>query len=125
MLVTIKHRGSFKNTELFLNRASNINYTRILERYGQEGVNALAASTPVDTGETANSWIYEIKQVSNGIKLIWKNTNIVDGVPIAVIIQYGHGTKNGGYVQGIDYINPALQPIFDRLINETWKGVTQ
>ena len=125
MLVTIKHRGSFKNTEMFLNRASNINYTRILERYGQEGVNALAESTPTNTGETANSWIYEIQYLPTGIKLMWKNTNIVDGVPIAILIQYGHGTRNGGYVQGIDYINPALRPIFDRMINETWKGVTQ
>ena len=85
---------------------------------------ALTASTPVDTGKTASSWSYEIRKTNSSISIVWKNSNIVDGVPIAVVIQYGHGTATGGYVQGVDYINPALQPIFERISKEIWKEVT-
>ena len=106
-----------------MKRCSNLNLDELLDRYGQEGVEALAKATPKDTGKTAASWSYEIKMDKSGATLCWQNSNIVDGVPIAVILQYGHGTRNGAYVQGIDYINPALAPIFSALANELWKEV--
>lgn len=104
---------------------SNSSYLNILNKYGQEGVNALASATPTDSGKTANSWTYEVKQFKGGAKIIWSNTNIVNGVPIAILIEYGHGTKNGGYVSGREFINDALKPIFDKITNEVWKEVTK
>ena len=123
MLITVKHHGNFKKTDVFLNHANDVNYTNILDRYGREGVDALSAATPTESGKTASSWVYEIRKMKNGTKLVWKNTNIVDGVPIAILIQYGHGTRNGGYVMGRDYINPAMQPIFDAIAEEAWREV--
>lgn len=99
-------------------------YRKVLERYGKKGVAALAAATPKDTGKTASSWSYEISEGKDTLSLTWKNTNINDGVNIAIILQYGHGTRNGGYVRGVDYINPALKPIFDELADAAWKEVT-
>ena len=96
-----------------------------LDKYGKEGVAALASATPVDTGLTASSWSYEIKQKNGSISISFKNSNIQNGVPIAIILQYGHGTRNGGWVQGRDYINPAIQPIFDRIANDAWREVTK
>jgi hypothetical protein len=96
-----------------------------LDRYGQEGVAALASATPVDSGLTARSWYYEIKRDRNSATISFLNSNIQNGVPIAVILQYGHGTRNGGWVQGRDYINPAIQPIFDKIANSAWKEVTK
>jgi hypothetical protein len=124
-MIKISHSGNFNKTEKFLKGVINPNYINILEKYGREGVAALSAATPVDSGETAKSWGYEIKQTRGGMKISWTNSNIVNGVPIAIIIQYGHATNNGGYVQGRDYINPALQPIFDKMADEVWKGVTR
>lgn len=95
-----------------------------LERFGAIGVNALAAATPTETGATASSWYYEIKRDGRSYSIIWGNSNVVDGRPIAVLLQYGHGTGTGGYVQGRDYINPALRPIFDQIANEAWRAVT-
>lgn len=124
-MVVISHKGSLRNTESFLNRNKKVNYMAILKKHAQDGVDALASATPIDSGLTADSWGYDI-QVSNGSATIrWTNSNVVDGVPIAIILQYGHGTRNGGYVQGIDYINPALKPIFDKLANDVWKEVTK
>ena len=124
-MVVISHKGNFRNTESFFNRNKKLNYTAILKKYAQDGVDALASATPIDSGLTADSWGYDI-QVSNGSATIrWTNSNVVDGVPIAIILQYGHGTRNGGYVQGIDYINPALKPIFDKLAKDVWKEVTK
>ena len=97
----------------------------ILDKYGREGVEALSAATPVDSGKTASSWKYDIEHSSRGASISFSNTNINKGVNIAIILQYGHGTRNGGYVQGRDYINPAIQPVFDRIVNEAWKEVTQ
>jgi hypothetical protein len=122
-MIVLKHKGNFKNTEEFLNRAKKVDYSRILQKYGQEGVAALSAATPIDSGETANAWSYEIKVSGSSFTITWMNSNIVDGVPIAIILQYGHATRNGGYVQGRDYINPALKPIFDRLSDEAWREV--
>jgi len=95
-----------------------------LSRYGEEGVQALAEATPKDSGDTARSWTYEIERTSTSYAIIWSNTNVVDGVPIAVLIQVGHGTGTGGYVSGRDYINPALRPVFDRIAASVWKEVT-
>ena len=123
-ILTYKTKGSFENTNKFFKKMSQKNIFKSLDKYGEEGVAALAASTPVDTGKTASSWSYEIRKTNSSISIVWKNSNIVDGVPIAVVLQYGHGTATGGYVQGVDYINPALQPIFERISKEIWKEVT-
>ena len=123
-MIVIKQSGSFKNTERFLSRASKLNVRNVLERYGKQGVAALASATPVDSGLTANSWGYEVHVSKNSYSIVWTNSNIVNGVPIAILLQYGHATKNGGYVQGRDYINPAIRPIFDRIAEELWKEVT-
>jgi len=122
-MIVIKHKGNFKNTEKFLNNAALSNYLNILEKYGREGVSALSAATPIDSGKTANSWGFEIKRFNGGASIAWTNSNVVNGVPIVIILQYGHGTRNGGYVQGRDFINPTIQPIFDKLANDVWKEV--
>lgn len=124
-MITIKHRGNFKHTEQFFERVRNGKYLRQFDEYGRQGVNALMAATPVDTGKTAASWYYEIIRNGRGSYSIqWKNSNVNDGVVVAVLIQYGHGTKNGAYVQGIDYINPALAPVFQKIADDAWKEVT-
>ena len=123
-MIRIKVKGNTNKTEAFLKREHKLSVSR-LNYYGQLGVEALSAATPIKTGLTAASWSYEIVNNENSASIIWKNSNVVDGYPIAMILQYGHGTKNGGYVQGRDYINPALQPIFDELVNEAWQEVTR
>jgi hypothetical protein len=107
-----------------LERVKEVVGRGILDKYGAEGVAALASATPVDTGETARSWYYKIERDKSGsFTLAFFNSNIQNGVPIAIILQYGHGTRNGGWVEGRDYINPAIQPIFDRLADEAWREV--
>lgn len=123
-MIAIKHRGSFKNIQKFLDEAPKMNVQAILDKCGQEGVDALRAATPYDTGTTANSWSYDITMGNGRYSVVWTNSNIVNGVPIAIILQYGHATGNGGYVQGRDYINPALKPVFDKLAEEVWREVT-
>lgn len=123
-IVKFKHRGSFKNTERFLNAAKGRRYLNALDKYGQMGVAALAANTPVRTGLTAASWTYEIERTDKYTRLSWLNTNTVQNVNIAIILQYGHGTGTGGYVKGEDYINPAMKPIFDTISEGVWKEVT-
>lgn len=123
-MITISSHGSFENTEKFLKRMSDKSIFDSLSRYGEEGVQALAEATPKDSGDTARSWVYEIERTSTSYAIIWSNTNVVDGVPIAVLIQVGHGTGTGGYVSGRDYINPALRPVFDRIAASVWKEVT-
>lgn len=123
-MVKFKEKGSFNNLEKYFSRMADPKYLHVLERYGQDGVNALASATPTDSGETANSWTYEIQQVKGGAKIIWKNSNVINGVPVAILIQYGHATKNGGYVAGRDFINPAIRPVFDKIANEVWKEVS-
>lgn len=122
-VLTMKQSGDFKKSLTFLSRLKKRNIRPILEKYGRLGVEALAEATPKDTGKTAASWEYEIKMEQSGAVLCWKNTNVVDGMPVAVLLQYGHGTRNGGYVQGVDYINPAMKPIFDRIAEELWNEV--
>lgn len=124
-MVIIEHKGSFDKTEKFLRRMSETNIRAILEKYGREGVAALAAATPVDSGLTANSWGYEVQVFRRSYVINWTNSNINKGVPIALVIQYGHGTRNGGWVEGRDYINPAIQPIFDKIADEAWREVTK
>ena len=123
-MVTFKVSGDYKNTEKFFKRASKAsNPIDILKKYGEAGVNALSSNTPVNTGKTAESWDYKITDTKNGIRIDWINSNAEQGVNIAVLIQYGHGTRNGGYVQGRDYINPSIRPIFDRISEDAWKEI--
>lgn len=124
-MIRITVSGSFKNTEAFLQRMKRQEQFKALEKYGPIGVHALAAATPVESSQTAHSWDYEIEQKRGRYTITWTNSHVEDGVPIAIILQYGHGTGTGGYVQGRDYINPAMRPIFDRLADEMWKVVTK
>ena len=123
-MIKIKQSGNFNNTERFFKRAQKMDFFRNLEKYAREGVTALASATPVDSGKTAASWDYEIKKGNGKISTYWTNSNINNGVPIAVLLQYGHGTNGGGYVQGRDYINPAIRPIFDKITDNARKEVT-
>lgn len=123
-MITFRQKGDFSNLTGFLERAKMAVNTSILDKYGQEGVAALKSATPKDTGKTADSWYYEITVKNGSAEISFHNSNIQNGVPIALILQLGHGTRNGGYVEGIDYINPALKPIFDNLANEAWREVT-
>ena len=122
-MIKVRLKGNFKNIERFFDGAKNRLPQRIrsvLDKYGRQGVAALQMYTPKDSGETANSWKYEIFNLG----IAWSNTNVTgNGTPVAILLQYGHGTKNGGYVQGRDYINPALQPIFDEIADNCWKEV--
>lgn len=117
-MLRVSVSGSFDKTETSLKNLSRRNYRAILERYGKMGVDALSLATPTDTGRTAASWMYKIQERRSGMELVWYNTNQPDGIPVAVLIQYGHGTNHGGWVEGRDYINPAIQPIFDQLSAE-------
>lgn len=123
MNISIQQKGDFKKTEKFLKKSFGKNYRSILDKYGQRGVSALAAATPIDSGVTSACWDYEITQENGRISIVWNNHNVNKGVNIAVILQYGHATRNGGWVEGRDYINPALQPIFDEIANAAWKEV--
>ena len=125
-MIEVRGTGDFKNIEKMLGKAAKgLDLKGILDKYGKRGVAALASATPKDTGKTANSWSYEIVDNQDGsISIIWSNSNIVNGwANVAVLIQYGHATRSGGYVQGIDYINPAMRPIFDELAKDAWEEV--
>ena len=123
-MIVLKNKGDFSKTTNFLKRITKLDYKSILSKYGKMGVDALAKATPDDTGLTASSWSYEIVEDDGGAMIYWENSNIVKGVPIAVILQYGHATGTGGYVEGIDYINPALRSIFEGIADDAWKEVT-
>ena len=123
-MISIHHKGDFKKSIKFLNSITDIPIKSILEKYGNMGVSALAAATPVDTGKTAASWTYEIEMNKDSYVITWLNTNVNKHVNIALILQYGHATRNGGYVSGRDYINPAIQPVFDQIAAEAWREVT-
>ena len=120
-MISFEQKGDFSNTEKFLKRMQKRDMYKNLNIYGQRGCDALRKATPKDTGLTADSWRYEIKISKNDVRIIWSNLNIQNGIPIAVILQYGHATGTGGYVQGIDYINPAIKPIFDDISEKVWK----
>ena len=123
-MITFTQKGDFRNTERFLDRGQRFNAQRILERYAYEGVSALSMSTPVDTGLTAASWSYTITVGRSRCAITWNNSNYENGSPVAILIQYGHGTKNGAYVQGIDYINPAIRPILDKIAQSLYEEVS-
>lgn len=124
-MITFRQKGDFSKLTKFLERAKESVHLGDLDKYGREGVAALASATPVDTGLTANSWHYKIEQRSGSVSIAFYNSNIQNGVPIAIILQYGHGTRNGGWVQGRDYINPAIQPVFDKITEDAWREVTK
>ena len=124
-MISFGQKGDFSKVTKFLQKAKDLGRFRVLHKYGREGVAALASATPVDTGKTAASWNYKIEQKNGSVSLAFYNSNVQNGVPIAIIIQYGHGTGTGGWVEGRDYINPAIQPIFDRLLADVWREVTK
>lgn len=124
-MIKFTHKGSFSKTERFLNNARKMQLRGLLESYGQKGVEALSQSTPKDTGLTASSWEYEVIQTPRGYRIVWSNSHVVDGVPIAIILQYGHGTGSGGYVEGRDYINPVMRPLFDELVTKLEEEVSK
>ena len=123
-MIVVETKGNFKRTEKFLDLMSKSEIYSSLEKYAREGLAALVSATPLDSGKTAAAWSYEVKVTLGSASISWTNSHIVNGVPIAIILQYGHGTRNGGYVQGRDYINPALMPVFDRIADDVWKKVT-
>ena len=124
-MITLTAKGDLSKSYKFLDRILKRDFYSKLEMYGQQGVNALAAATPRRTGKTASSWYYEINRNINSVEIYWKNMNVNKGVNIAVILQYGHGTGWGSYVRGVDYINPAIRPVFDNIANGIWKEVTE
>ena len=124
-MIRIRHKGDFSKTTRYLEKAKRAARISDLDKYGREGVAALASATPVDSGLTANSWYYKIERVNGLVKISFYNSNIQNGVPIVIILQYGHGTGTGGWVEGRDYVNPAIQPLFDRIANEAWREVTK
>lgn len=123
-MIRFRQKGDFSKLTTFFEKAKESVHLGNLDKYGREGVSALSSATPVDTGLTAKSWYYEIENNNGSVKINFKNSNIQNGVPIAIILQYGHATGNGGWVQGRDYINPAIQPIFDKITNDAWEEVT-
>ena len=124
-MISFRQKGDFSKLTRYLERAKNVVRLGDLDRYGREGVAALESATPMDTGLTARSWYYRIDRTNDSVKIVFNNSNIQNGVPIAIILQYGHGTGTGGWVEGRDYINPAIQPIFDQLANDAWREVTK
>ena len=123
-MIKIKHVGNFEKTDRFFKNASKLDVQRYLEACGEKGVQMLSDATPVDTGKTADSWSYEISKKRDSYSITWSNSNVNEGVNIAIILQYGHGTRTGGYVKGTDYINPALKTVFDEFADSIWKEVT-
>lgn len=124
-MIQFRQKGDFSKLTRFLEKAKNVVKIGELDKYGRAGVAALASATPVDSGETANSWYYEIDRQNGSCSINFYNSNVNEGVPIAIILQYGHGTGTGGWVEGRDYINPAIQPIFDEIVDAAWKEVTK
>jgi hypothetical protein len=124
-LIRLRSHGSFSKTDAFLKRMKAGVEFPVLEKYGPIGVAALTAATPVESGATQEGWYYEITKRNGYFAIHWYNSNVEDGIPIAILIQYGHGTRNGGYVQGTDYINPAMRTIFESMASDMWKEVTK
>ena len=124
-MISFRQKGDFSKLNRYLERVKEVARLSVLDKYGREGVAALSSATPVDSGETANSWSYEISHSNGSASITFNNSHINQGVPIAIILQYGHGTGTGGWVEGRDYINPAIQPIFDKIVDAAWKEVTK
>lgn len=123
--ISYSYSGDFKGTKNFLTSLRNRNFIKKLDKYGQMGVEALREATPRDTGKTADSWYYEIEDDGNSVTISWLNSNTNRSIPIALLIQYGHATRDGGWISGKDYINPALKPIFDAIAKSAWEEVTK
>lgn len=123
-MISIRHKGNYAKLTRYLEKMKRTARISILDKYGKAGVEALMSATPVDTGLTAKSWYYKVETLNNSATITFCNSNIQNGIPIAIILQYGHGTRNGGWVEGRDYINPAIQPIFDKIVEDAWKEVT-
>ena len=123
-MISFESSGNFNNTDTFLDKMLKRDFFSSVERFGREGVAALASATPVESGLTAASWDYVIERKKGSFSITWVNRNTVSGRPVAILLQYGHGTGTGGYVSGRDYINPAIRPVFDRIATEVWKAVT-
>ena len=124
-MISFRQKGDFSKLNRYFERVKEAAKIGVLDKYGQAGVSALSSATPVESGKTAGSWHYEIKRQNGSVSIEFLNSNINKGVPIAVILQFGHGTGTGGWVQGRDYINPAIQPIFDKIAEDAWKEVTK
>lgn len=124
-MITIESQGEWKLTRNWFDRMTKLDLALIMNQFGKEGVSALAAATPSRSGLTSKSWNYEVIRKGNNWKITWTNSNVNKGANIAVLIQYGHGTRNGGYVVGRDYINPAIRPIFDKIAAKAWKEITR
>lgn len=124
-MIRLTQKGDFSKLNRYLERVKEVVKIGDLNKYGRQGVEALKAATPVDSGETANSWYYEIKRQNGVVSIEFNNSHIIKGVPIAIILQYGHGTNNGGWVEGRDYINPVIQPLFDKIAEDAWKEVVK
>ena len=122
-MIRVESKGSFAKTEKFLYAMQKAEAIKILNKYGQEGVNALASATPVDSGLTADSWEYETIYKNGRYSIVWSNTNVESGIPVAILIQYGHATGTGGWVEGTDYINPSIRPLFDKIAENVWERV--
>lgn len=125
MNISFKQKGDFSNLTKYLERVKEAARIGVLDKYGRKGVSALASATPVETGLAANSWYYKIERSANSARIIFCNNDIENGFPVAIMLQYGHGTGTGGWVEGRDYINPAIQPIFDEIADAAWKEVTK
>ena len=124
-MISFRQKGDFSKLTRYLERVKEVAHLGDLDKYGRAGVEALSSATPVDTGETAKSWYYKIEHTNGSARIVFCNSHINEGVPIAIILQYGHGTGTGGWVEGIDYINPAIQPIFNKIADAAWKEVTK
>lgn len=124
-MITVRQKGDFEKLTKYLTTSRKAIRSIDFDKYGREGVEALSSATPVDTGLTASSWYYEVKKTRDSASITFYNSNVQNGIPIAIILQYGHGTGNGGWVEGRDYINPAIQPIFDKIAKEAWEEVTK
>lgn len=124
-MIGFRLKGDYRKATRYFERLKQVAKLSILDKYGKEGVDALSSATPVRTGETANSWNYEIERSPGSAKIIFNNTHVNKGVNIAIILQYGHGTGTGGWVEGIDYINPAIQPLFLKIADDAWEEVTR
>jgi hypothetical protein len=122
-MISFRQKGDFSKLSKYFEKMKEAAKIGVLDKYGREGVAALSSATPVESGKTASSWSYEIERQNGAVSIVFKNSNVNKGVPIAIILQLGHGTGTGGWVEGRDYINPTIQPIFDKLANEAWEEV--
>ena len=123
-MISVSVKGDFKKTNSFLERAKNLFGLGILDKYGRRGVDALRAATPKDTGETANAWYYRVVRNRRGTAIEWLNSSKNEGIPIVILLQYGHGFQNGGFYEGLDFINPAMRPVFEQIADDAWKELT-